>query len=82
MNRARLGPFLFYKYCICFIIELNSFFCFGVSCCKFWGLVCARRDKLDLTMLCLQLCCYESKITCFILFVFLFTGRLLHFSLA
>ena len=37
MNRARLGLFLSFKYCIYFIIELDLFICFEVSCCKFWG---------------------------------------------
>ena len=50
MNRAQLGLILSNKYSIYFIIELDSFFHLEVSCCKFWGLVYARRGILDMTM--------------------------------
>ena len=50
MNRAKLGLFLSYKKCICFIIGLDLFICFGVCCCEFWGLVYVKWDTLDMTM--------------------------------
>ena len=36
-NKARLSLFLSYKYCVYFIIELDSFIYYEVSRCKFWG---------------------------------------------
>ena len=51
VNRARLGLFLFYKYCIYFIIELDTFICFEVSDASSGGLEYTRRDTLDVNML-------------------------------
>ena len=64
MNKTRLGLFLPLNYCILFIIEFYLLICSGVSCCKSWCLEHARRDMLDMTMQCLQVCWEDGRIAC------------------
>ena len=49
-KQSKIEVFLSYKYCIYFIIKLDSLICFGVCCCELWGLAYVKWDTLDMTI--------------------------------